>query len=329
MRKHLFGTCLFVCVLVLGPAGLRAGEIALTFDDAPRGDGRLFTGDERTRALLDALRVAEVNGAIFYAVGERTEGLGRERLEAYGVAGHFIGNHSYSHQSPERLGVDAYLEDVARAHERLGGFDTFLPLYRFPFLNEGRDAAVRDGIRAGLEAQGYGHGYVTVDNYDWYMEALLQRALAEGRSVDFGRLRDLYVDLLVEAVEFYDAIALQNLGRSPRHVLLLHENDLAALYVDDLVRALRERGWKIIPGDLAYDDPIAERLPDTLFNGQGRVAALAEEAGRPRRELVHPAEDEDWLERRFESAGVFGPAPPEEEPTAARAGQEDLLARWK
>lgn len=295
-----------LAALLAVTAPLQAREIAFTFDDAPRKDGLRFTGAERTEALVDALERGGVEGAIFFATTQHIDAAGDARLRRYQAAGHFIGNHSHTHGSPHGMGLEAYLEDLREADRRLRDYPAFLPLYRFPFLNEGRDEALRDGIRAALADMDYRHGYVTVDNYDWYMEHLYQRALAEGRPVNEQRLRERYVSLLVDAVNFYDSIALETLGRSPRHVLLLHENDLAALFVDDLALALKAEGWTIIPGPEAYTDPIAETLPDTLFNGQGRVAALAAVAGVPRRQLVHEAEDEAWLEADFEARGVFG-----------------------
>lgn len=62
----------------------------------------------------------------------------------------------------------------------------------------------------------------------------------------------------------------------------------------------------ILLAETAYADPIADMLPDTLFNGQGRVAALAYAAGlRPAREMIPPFEDEAWLEAEFARRGVF------------------------
>ena len=283
-------------------------EIAITFDDAPRAGSALFSGEGRTAALIEALAEAGVAGTIFFSTGRHVDEAGMERLQAYVAAGHFIGNHSFQHRHPEDLGLEGYRADMEKADELFRPMEGFLPLYRFPFLNEGRSEAMRDGLREALTELGYENGYVTVDNYDWYMEALLQQALEAGRRVDYVRLGKVYVELLVDSVEFYDRIAVESLGRSPRHVLLLHENDLAALYIDDLARALVERGWTLIPGPDAYQDAIAERAPDTVFNGQGRVAALAEEGGGVRRELVHPSEDQAWLEDYFESRGIFGPA---------------------
>ena len=117
--------------------------------------------------------------------------------------------------------------------------------------------------------------------------------------MDMAELGALYVETLVQASNFYDQIALQTIGRSPAHVLLLHETDLAALYVDDLVVALRRDGWDIISMDEAYTDPIASIEPDTWFLGSGRVAAIAHTRGRKPVDLVHERTDEDVLDRLF------------------------------
>jgi peptidoglycan/xylan/chitin deacetylase (PgdA/CDA1 family) len=292
-------------LFLLSAPGLVAREVALTFDDAPLGDGPVFTGAERATELIRKLHAADVEGAIFFATAVHMERQGAERLVQYQQSGHYIANHSYSHRDPEDLGLEAYIADIERAHEALSGFENFLPLYRFPFLREGRDEAMRDGIREALEQMDYRHGYVTVDSFDWYMANLLQRAVEAGQAVDYEKLGKLYVDILVDGVEFYDAIAVRTLGRSPKHSLLLHENDLAALYIDDLVAALRDRGWSIIDGEEAYRDEIAQILPDTLFLGQGRVAAIAESRGESRSGLVHYSEDVEWMDKTFSGSGVF------------------------
>ena len=75
---------------------------------------------------------------------------------------------------------------------------------------------------------------------------------------------------------------------------------LAALFVGDLVAELRARGFRIVPATQAFEDPIAAEEPDTLYLGQGRIAALAHVAGWKPADLVSPTEDEDYLRRRFE-----------------------------
>jgi peptidoglycan/xylan/chitin deacetylase (PgdA/CDA1 family) len=278
-------------------------QIALTFDDATRGPGPFFDGPERTQKLIAALQSADVDEAMFFVTTRNVDRQGESgvaRIWAYTNAGHTLGNHSHSHQWLWRTDIDAYVADLDLAEQKLTSFESVQPFYRYPFLDEGRNVEKRDQLRQALAERDLGNGYVTVDTYDWYLEALAKEAKEAGREMDLDELRSLYVDVLVSGTEFYEAMARETLGRSPRHVLLLHENDLAALFVGDLVAELRNRGWTIIPATAAFADPIADLEPDTMFLGQGRIAALAHEAGATPASLVSPEEDEEYLQRRFE-----------------------------
>jgi hypothetical protein len=152
---------------------------------------------------------------------------------------------------------------------------------------------------------GYINGYVTVDNYDYYLEFLYQQALKENKKINYHLLQELYIEHLWESIQFYQKIALKTLGRSPKHVLLLHENDLAALFLDDLISFLRGEGWLIISPEEAYKDPIAQHIPKVLMNGQGRVAAIAKENGMAGKDLVQKSEDEQYLKDYFNKKKVF------------------------
>lgn len=285
--------------LALAIAPVTAREIAITFDDAPTSDTALMTGEERTRRLIDALQAAGIEQTAFFCVPRGKPKTELSRISAYAAAGHMIANHSDTHRNLRDLTAEEYLKDIAAADSILKGFPNFRPWFRFPFLSEGETREKRDAIRAGLHAMNYAQGYVTVDNYDWYLNTLANNARKAGQTVDEDALRDLYVEMLVKAVEFYDAVAVKALGRSPRHVLLLHENDLAALYIGNLANALRRRGWTIIGAEAAYADQIASIEPDTLFLGQGRVAAIAHSKGAKPIDLVHEEEDEATLEALF------------------------------
>lgn len=293
-------------------SGTSERTIALTFDDATRGDGPFFSGSERTDKLIQALAQAGVAEAMFFVTTRNVANAGESgpaRLGAYTDAGHVLGNHSHSHQWLWRTDTDAYIADVDKAIAFLADFDNVQPYYRFPYLDEGRDVGKRDALREVLESRGLKNGYVTIDTYDWHLVSLAKEARLAGAEMDLDDLRDLYVDVISRSVEFYDSMAQQTLGRSPHHVLLLHENDLAALFIGDLVEELRERGFRVVPSTVAFDDPIAGREPETLFLGQGRVAALAHEAGWVPQDLVSPTEDEAYLRNRFEAEVVALPAP--------------------
>jgi len=276
--------------------------VALTFDDATLGDGPLLTGTERTARLIAELDAAGVDEAMFFVTTgnvEREGAAGAQRIGEYAAAGHTLANHSHAHAGLSRVETADFIADLDRAAAVLKGFDNVEPWFRYPYLDEGGGPEQRDALREALDARGLGNGYVTINTFDWALVNLTADAMLAGIDVDIDRLRDLYVDVILESTGFYDELARETLGRSPVHVLLLHENDLAALFVGDLVAELRTRGYEIVPATQAFTDPIAAREPDTMWLGQGRIAALAREQGASAGRLEPPAEDLGDLERRF------------------------------
>ena len=307
LLQLLVGAMLFASCAAAAPEPAAAEvlkRIALSFDDIPRHPGGFMTPDERTAGLIDGLRRAGVEQAAFFVttgnLGENYGAGGEKRIEAYVAAGHVIANHSHSHGWLWNGDPAAYIADLDKAEAWLAGRPGKRPWYRFPYLDEGRDPGRRDALRAALKSRGLMNGYVTVDNFDWALDGLAAQALAEGRKVDREALSELFVETIVSTANFNDALARETLGRSPIHVLLLHETDLNALFVPDLVDGLRADGWQIVTMDDAYADPLAQMEPDTLYLGGGRVTALAAAAGRDPATLVHPRTDEAELARLFE-----------------------------
>lgn len=296
---------LYVVAFTFVTSLLQAQEIALTFDDAPTPDGPFYKGDERTDRILLQLKEAEIREAAFFVITNQVNELTRSRLLKYEQAGHRLANHTHRHQWIHEIGTKAYIHDILKADSILRTYKSFAPWFRYPFLNEGKPESVRDSIRAALTSLGVSNGYVTIDNYDWYLNGLYRTALREKKKVDENALRDIYIDHVWKSILFYDNIAQKTLGRSPRHVLLLHENDLAAKFLKDLIAFIRKNGWKIISPTEAYTDPIATKIPDVLFNNQGRVAAIARAKGTPGAQLVQDSEDEAFLDALVKSKKVF------------------------
>lgn len=281
-------------------------QIAITIDDAPMGDGPYFSGERRGQMLRQRLKQSGVEQALFFVITGQIDAEGDQRLRNYVEDGHKLGNHTHSHPSAHRLDWEEYLAEVARADSILKPRQGFAPLFRYPYLHEGQDSLTRESIRRGLLDLGYANGYVTVDTYDWYLHALVREAKAEGKSIRLNALRQWWVDHQLQNVEFYDSVAVATLGRSPQHVLLLHENDLTALFIGDLVQQLELEGWEIIPATQAYSDAIASYVPETLFLGQGRVAAIAADQGSEPAALVPKWQNEEYLRAEAVRREVFG-----------------------
>jgi peptidoglycan/xylan/chitin deacetylase (PgdA/CDA1 family) len=284
-------------------------EIALTFDDVPRPATHFFNGPQRAENLIKNLRAAKIQ-TVFFVNTVRLDAEGKKRLKQYTDAGILLANHTHSHPNFNDSEVQDYIADFRTADQILAGYPNVLKWFRFPYLREGDTAEKRDQFRKELDSLKYFNAYITVNNYDWYMDELFQKALKNKQDVNMEALKDLYIQIIMESVEYYNEMANKVLGRSPKHILLLHENDLAAMYISDLVSLLRERGWKVISPQEAYADPISEyQYPLPLKYNPGRVGEIAKAAGWPQNKLWYEACDEAYLDEMFVKNGVFEKSP--------------------
>lgn len=292
-------TMLFLSLGLLSSPFVMAKEIAITFDDSPRFAQGLLTGPERAKKLISNLSKHQVEQVAFFSVSKHLDDEGTRRLKAYSDAGHLIANHSYDHPDFNQLSLAQYSKNFLKADQQLKQFSTFTKMYRFPYLREGNTKEKLDGMRALLKKHDYKNAYITLNNYDWYMESLFQAAIAKGNKVDLKRMSKFYVEVLIESIEYYDVLAQQHLGRSPKHVLLLHEMDISALFIGDLVTELRQRGWKIITPEMAYTDDIATMMTKHVGKyNPGRVGEIARDNGQTK-ELWHKSLDEAYLTKKF------------------------------
>ena len=267
-------------VVAAGPAVQSDKRIAFSFDDTPRGAGAFLEKDERPKLLIEALKTAGIEQAAFFINPGRITPSDNdaEIVAAYAAAGHVLANHTAHHSKLAATSVEKFLADVDEAAEWLKGKPNTRPWFRFPHLDEGsKDKAKRDAIRKALKQRGLMNGYVTVDASDWYMEELAIQASKVGKTMDWNALRDLFVESYLESANFSDDLARRTLDRAPVQMVLLHDTDLAAMFVDDLAAALKRDGWQIVTADEAYRDPIAFMEPDVEFADGTRTQMLAAE----------------------------------------------------
>jgi peptidoglycan/xylan/chitin deacetylase (PgdA/CDA1 family) len=276
-----------------------ANEIAITFDDSPREATGYFNGVTRAKKLLLELKKANIKEVAFFSVSSKINKEGKKRIEMFARAGHIIANHTHNHPDFNQLGINEYIDDFKKADELLSKFSNYQKWFRFPYLREGNEVTKRDIMRETLKNLGYKNAYITVNNYDWYMENQFQEAIKKNQKLDFKKLKNYYVENLINAIEFYDQMALKHLGRSPKHVLLLHETDLNALFIGDLTHMLESKGWKIISPKDAYKDDISNFfLVETMKFNPGRIGEIAFSKGQ-KKNLWHESCDEDFLDKEF------------------------------
>ena len=303
--KH--GSWITLLCLLLIPEDVIAKSLAITLDDSPRFATGYFDGPTRAKTLLAEIERHNIPQIAFFSVAKNLSGEGKERLLTYANAGHLMAHHSNNHEDFNNTSLQDYVAGFDQAKARLSKLPNYRKWYRFPYLREGNTSEKRDGMRKKLSEEGYLNAYITLNNYDWYLENLFQQAIKDNKNINFNALEQLYISLLMESIEYYDAMAVKYLGRSPKHVLLLHEMDITAMYLGNLVDELRKQGWQIISPERAFDDEIAQYKADKVFKyNPGRIGEIAYEKGQ-KKNLWHTSLSESYIKQRFDHEVLGAP----------------------
>lgn len=143
---------------------------------------------------------------------------------------------------------------------------------------------------------------MSIDASDWYYNKRFLARQQSGPGEDSSRFRTAYLDHLWDRTLYYDALSEQVLGRSVNHVLLLHTNAINAVFLTDIIAMYRLRGWRIIPPEAAYKDPVYAMAPAGLPAGESILWALAKEKGV--RGLRYPAESDVYEKPLLDKSGL-------------------------
>lgn len=293
--------CILATVLAGGFRHDDAPRLAVTMDDPHTGDFPLLGNARAIDRIISALAARRHSIALFVTGRRVADAAGSALLRRFSDAGHLICNHSWSHLNFHDASVtlQSYAEDMRRCDALIRPYPTFTPLFRYPLLREGDTAGKRDGMRAHLRSMGYRNGAATIDTSDWYIEVLLNRALAQNPRLDTTPARDFYIEHMVHQAEFYRATARTVLGRDCAHTLLVHFNQLNALFLGDLLDAFVRAGWQLTPAATVFADPVFAEAPNVLPAGNSLIKGLARQAGLRGEILDPPGENEELIARAF------------------------------
>lgn len=288
--------------MILFSSTAHGQSIALTFDDGPNmADAVGMSPADRNRAILRQLTEARLKSILFVTRTD-ADANRNDLIRQWGAEGHQIGNHTATHPNFSHVSLAEFERDFLAADGALRGMPGFTRRFRFPYLKEGDSAAKRDGFRAFLESQSYTTGPVSVDASDWYYSARLSARLKQDPASDTRPYRDAYLRHLLDRAQYYDGLSRTVLGRSVAHVLLLHPNLINALYLTDVVRMFKDRGWTLVDAGVAFQDPVYGMRPNTVPAGESILWALAKLKGVGG--LRSPAEDDVYEKPILDRLGL-------------------------
>lgn len=144
-----------------------------------------------------------------------------------------------------------------------------------------------------------------MDNDDTIVTDRIIKAKEQGKKINHEKVKELFLKHILGAAEFYEKLAIENLGYSPKHVLLLHEIDGTVLYIDSLVKELLKNGWKIISAKEAYEDPLYLKAPKNTYANNGIIAQMVYEKSGQKPKMAYYKWDE--LEKDLDKLLDFAP----------------------
>ena len=254
-------------------------QVAVTIDDLPAGMADRLPAAEitaMTAKLLGTLRdqkipvVGFVNEKKLYKPGEVDERI--KALQMWLDYGFELGNHTFSHQSLNQVGLKAWEDDVIQGETvtrlLLAQRKMKLRYFRHPYLDTGRDLLTRREAEAFLTERGYRIAPITLDGWDWMFAGVYEEA--EKRN-DAAMQQQTVKDYLAhhDAIFAYaEQLSLKIVGYEPKQILLLHASQLEADHIGELLDVLRKRGYRFITLEDALGDS-AYSLPDTYVGEEG------------------------------------------------------------
>lgn len=283
-----------------------SSDVAITLDDPNTYETPRFLPKERDEQIRATLRKFKLKTALFVCGMRVDNPEGQNLLKAWDKDGHWIANHTYSHENlnSSKISYDFFSKDFERCDKIISKLTHFQKFFRFPFLKEGDTQQKRDLMRKKLMQMGYQQGAVTIDASDWYMDERLAARLKQNPKADLKPYRDFYLKHIWDRANYYDQMAKTVVGRQIKHTLLIHHSLLNALFLGDLLKMFQEKGWRLIDAAEAFKDPVFERFPNILPAGESLIWGLAKESGKYEGKLRYPGEDGDYEKEKMDQLGL-------------------------
>ena len=275
----------YFTLTVLGVAGLfgQSRTVAITVDDLPYAHGTFVYDDVSAEAsaalhvndnLLDTFRAhhVPVTGFVIQQQVEYLGPVGTQILRKWVSSGFDLGNHTYSHPDIAALSTEQFEKEILKGES---GIEPLLreegkrpEFFRFPMNKTGETESKHSAIARFLSERRYRVAACTIDNSDYIFNASYLKMLANHDSAKAQRLRQDYLAYTSIEIDYYAALNKQVLGYEPPEVLVLHDNELNADVIGQVIASFERKRYELVSLETAQSDP-AYRIPDTYIGPYG------------------------------------------------------------
>lgn len=236
--------------------------ICITFDELPAA--RSFGEVDRVATnylILDALKRHKVKATGFVIADQIDASF--DILGEWLNGGHMLGNLTWSGQDYNQLGPQQFISDIqkgaAALEPMLAGFGQKKRYFRFPFMHYGDTMERRRAVNLFLENQGHVVCPASVIPEDYLYNLNLIKLGKKPDSAKYEQLLNSYINHVLDEIERVDRLAKNQLGRPVKHILILRANRLNAVFLDEMLMALKADGFSFITLDVALKDKVYEQ----------------------------------------------------------------------
>jgi peptidoglycan/xylan/chitin deacetylase (PgdA/CDA1 family) len=246
-------------------------EICITFNELPAA--KSFAGVDRDAInylILEALKAHGVK-ATGFVVGENVE-TGYDILGRWLNEGHQLGNMTYSNQDLNELGIEQFIREIKLGADAiapmLDGFGQKKRYFRYPYLHYGNTVEAKKQVKLYLDDRNYIVAHASVVPDDYLYNLSLEKLGKIPDSTEYENLMNEYINHVLDEIEREEQLSKEFIGRPVRQILLLRANRLNAIYLDEMLTAIENMGFKFITLDRALKDEVYSKT-EAYYGSRG------------------------------------------------------------
>jgi peptidoglycan/xylan/chitin deacetylase (PgdA/CDA1 family) len=243
-------------------------EIAITIDDLPvhRSYPPGLTPRRVGEQMTAALRAGGITGVYGFVNGVKVQDQPDTKrvLEEWRSAGMMLGNHGWSHRTLSEMSIAEFEQELLKNEpllKRAAGSSDWR-WFRYPFLDEGKDAVQRAAARKVLAKHGYRVAAVSMSFDDWKWTAPYARCSALHDDASIAELERMYLAAAEESIAVSRDASEKLFGRDIPYVLLMHVSAMSAHMMPRLLHLYRTAGFRFVTLQKAESDPVYRGYTD-------------------------------------------------------------------
>lgn len=231
----------FLVMMLVSTSFAQKRELAITIDDLP------FVGESQNfhlNMIIDAFKAGEVPATGFIIAKEVTA-KNMPMLHKFHEAGLGLGNHTLSHANLNKVGPDAYIQDIEAADKILAPVMTEPKFFRYPYLVMG-EGNKKEKVIHYLSSKNYQVAPISIDSKDFIFNQLLLSVPQNERRKFLEVLKPCYLDFI-----WQQTLKAEENNRAARktdqaQILLIHANLLNAYVLPDIINLYKQNGFAFV-----------------------------------------------------------------------------------